>query len=433
MKREKLKLLFKEALISTLSTVKSLLEEKQYVTVWPLEEPEFLPNGSIKGIHIVSKPLIFSVTDIQQKVSRLPQVSKLCDFVAGNDLSKQIVSKQMATPASEQLFHRLFWPFLGYYLSEVEGLEFDQNVFQDTYEEIIAYFGLPTIRLVFTAPLLGFDTESSEKIIDLSPNVSINQISSELKRQLWRDASISSSWSNEDVVSLKYQSTFTEDVPKTALFSYSAYPEDIESLQSLLRLIKREPISIMCVLFSSSPWYLGSYTGIMPRYLLWSTAKPLIGRWLSAASFQGQIMASSFSSREIETLKLLWASLLSMKNITRLSLALRRFSFSYDRPTQEDKLLDIWVGLELLFPDVIGVTRGASQRRLREITNFLSLNRTDRRHTNKDLQNSYDLRSEIVHGYLPYRHNLGILTPKTEDIFTKSLLQSLAQHSLPQP
>lgn len=291
---------------------------------------------------------------------------------------------------------------------------------------------LNIIRWVFTAPLFGFDTEFNEESIDLSDNVSIRHLSPGLKKQLWNDASMSSSWSREDIIYLKYQATFNEVVPEEKPFSYRTYPEDLDNLQSLLRLAKREAISIRCVV-NSSPQYLGSYAAIMPRYLPWSTANPLIGRYLFPGSFQGHIMAPSFSPEEIESLKLLWTSLITMKNISRFSLALRRFSLSYDRPTQEDKLLDLWVGFELLFPDVIGATRGASQRRLGEITNFLSLNRRDRKHVSKDLRNSYELRSDIVHGLLPYRHNLGDLTPKTEEIFGKSLLKCLAQRSLPQP
>lgn len=432
MKSEELKPLFKEALIGTLSALKSLLGKKQYVTLWPVEEPEFLPDGSITKIRVVLKPRVLSLPDVQQRMSRVLQVSKLCEFVASSDLSEQLVAKQTATPAAEQIFHRLFWPFLERYLSEVEGFDFDQNVFQDTYEGIMAYFSLPTIRLVFTAPLLGFDTESGQKSIDLSPNVSINRISPELKKELWRDASISSSWRREEVVSVRYKATFKEEAPKSDLFSYKTYPQDIENLQSLLRLVKGEPISIMCVLLSSTPWYLGSYTGIMPRYLPWATANPLIGRYFFAGAFQGQIMVPSFSSKEVENLRMQWVNLNVMKNVSRLTLALRRFSLSYERPTQEDRLLDLWVGLELLFPDVLGARRGASQRRLGEITNFLSINRTDRRLINKDLQNSYELRSDIVHGRLPYQHNLSDLTPKTEEIFAKCLLKCLAQHSLPQ-
>lgn len=430
MKDEELNPLLKEALDSTLLILKSLIDNGQHMMLWPVEEPEFLPDGSIT-IQVVFKPRVLSLPDVQQRISRVPEVSRLCEFIASSNLSEQLV-KQVTTPAAEQIFRWLFWPLLVHYLSEVDGLDFNQSIFQNTYEEIMAYFSSPTIRLIFTAPLLGFDAGSGETSVDLAPNVSINRISSKLKKQLWHDASISSSWSKEDIVSLECQATFIEEVPKTDLFSYRTYPEDIENLQSLLRLVKREPISVMCVLFSSSPWYLGSYTGMMPRYFLWSTAKPLIGRYITHGSFQGQIIAPSFSSEEIQNLENSWTNLSTMKNNSRFSLALRRFSLSYDRPTQEDKLLDIWVGLELLFPDVMGATRGTSQRRLHEIANFLSLNCTDRRRINKDLQSSYDLRSDIVHGLLPYRHNLGYLTPKTEEIFTRSLLQCLTQHSLPQ-
>lgn len=434
MKDEELYLLFKEATISSLSILKSLLQGRQDIMLWPVEEPEFSPNGLINKIRVILKPRVLSLPDVQQKVSRVPQVSKLCEFVASRDLSEQLVTKQAANPAAEQIFYRLFWPFLWHCLSEIGGLDFDQSVFQDTYEDIMAYFGLPTIKLVFTAPLFGFDTESNENSIDLAPNVSINRVSIELKKQLWHDASISSSWSKEDIISLKYQVTFKEDVPKTDLFSYSTYPEDLENLQSLLRLIKKEAISIRCILLSSSPWYLGPYTGVMTGYLPWATANPLVGRWFSTGSFQGQLMAPSFSSEEIENLKSSWNSLVTMRNQPRLILALHRFSFFYDRPTQEDKLLDLWVGLELLFPEVSPRKRGASQLKIHTITDFLDLKEVlDRRRVKKDLEDSYDLRGKIMHGHVSYQYNLGDLTLKTEDIFAKSLLKCLAQHSLPQP
>ncbi len=431
MQDEELYLLFKEALNNTLSTLKSLLETRQHITLWPVEEPEFLPDGSIK-IRMVLKLRVLSLPNVQQRLSNVSQVSKLCKFVSGSHFSKQLVAQQAATPASEQIFLQLFWPFLQHYLSKVDVLDFDQNIFQDIYEDIATYFISPTIKLVFAAPLLGFDSESNEETVDLAPNVSINRISSELKKQLWHDTSISSSWSKEDVVSLKYQATFTEDVPKTDLFSYSTYPEDLENLQSLLRLIKREPISIMCVLLTSSPWYLGSYAGMMPRYLLWSTAKPLIGRYLLPGSFQGCIMAPSFSPEEIESLKSSWNSLVTMRNQPRLILAFRRFSFSYDRSTPEDRFLDLWIGLELLFPDPLEAKKGATNRKLGIIPTFLGLTNRNRKQMSKTLNDSKELRREIVHG-LPYQYKPSEFVPKVESILAESLVKCLTQQSLPQP
>lgn len=430
MKGKELNPLFKEALNNTLSILKSLLERSQYITLWPVEEPEFLPDGSVNKIRVVWKPLVLSLPDVQQRISSVPHVSKLCELIASSGLSEQLVAKQAATPATEQIFHRLFWPFVEHYLSEAEDLAFDENVFQDVYKDMMAYFGLPPIKFVFTAPLLGFDTEANENSIDLSPNVSINRISSELKKQLWHDTSISSSWSKEDVVSLKYQVAFREDVPKTDLFSYSTYPEDIENLQSLLRLVKREPISVMCVLFCSSPWYLGSYTGLMPRYLPWATSNPLIGRFFFPGAFQGQIMVPSFSSEEIENLKLLWASLRSTKNIPRFTLALHRFSSSYDKLESEDKFLDSWIGLEFLFPDPLEAKRGAIQRKLGIIPAFLGLTGRERRQIVKTLKDSKELRREIVHG-LPLQYKLSEFAPKVESILAGSLIKSLREESLP--
>jgi len=433
MKNEELYLLSKEALLSSLSMLESLLKRRQHIIPWPVEEPEFLPDGLLSGIHVVFKPRVLSLPDVQQRVSRIPQVSKLCEFVATRDPFEQLVAKQASNPAAEQIFHRLFWPFLWHYLSETEGsLDFDQNVFQDTYEGIIAYFDLPTIKFVFTAPLFGFDIKPNENSIELAPNVSINRISLELKKQLWHDASISSSWNKEDIISLKYQAVFEEDVLKTDLFSYSAYPYDIENLQALLRLVKREPISIKCVLFSSSPWYLGAYTGLMPRYLLWSTANPLIGRYLLPGAFQGKIMAPSFSPEEVKSLRARWANLNTMKNTPRFTLALHRLGSSYDKLVSEDRFLDLWIGLELLFPDPLDAKKGATERKLGVIPSFLDLTGKERRQVVKTLKDSKEVRREIVHG-LPYQHKSSDFVPKIEEILAYSLLKSLEDESLPEP
>ncbi|MDB5098203.1 MAG: hypothetical protein JWM80_2624, partial [Cyanobacteria bacterium RYN_339] len=83
-------------------------------------------------------------------------------------------------------------------------------------------------------------------------------------------------------------------------------------------------------------------------------------------------------------------------NVSRAKLALERWSDAFERLSDDDKLVDYWIGLESLF---IGVDTGElSYRAALRIAWFLGADATDRRRLQKEMKSSYGARSKIVHG-----------------------------------
>jgi len=79
-----------------------------------------------------------------------------------------------------------------------------------------------------------------------------------------------------------------------------------------------------------------------------------------------------------------------------VNLALRRWSGSFDRESNEDSLIDYWIGLEALFtPDTTTELRFRAAMR---IAAFLGQTADERSSVFKGVKTSYDWRSAIVHG-----------------------------------
>ncbi len=86
------------------------------------------------------------------------------------------------------------------------------------------------------------------------------------------------------------------------------------------------------------------------------------------------------------------------KNLSRLTrktnIAVRRFNRSLSRESEEDRIIDIWIGLEAIFSPGMGENTFRIALRLSHFMTPVA----DRRSTYDLLMDSYDLRSDIVHG-----------------------------------
>ena len=108
----------------------------------------------------------------------------------------------------------------------------------------------------------------------------------------------------------------------------------------------------------------------------------------------------------------------------RFSLALRRLNASAERISSEDKLIDYWVALETLF---VSDARGEIKYRARtRIARYLEDGLVPRRELAKTLGDSYNRRSEVVHGDRP-KPDLSDLTDRTGEILRRALRRMLEQ------
>jgi hypothetical protein len=94
----------------------------------------------------------------------------------------------------------------------------------------------------------------------------------------------------------------------------------------------------------------------------------------------------------------LWTNLLGGGNSAKVRFPLRRWGMSVQRQWDEDRLIDLWIGLEGLFKRDLEV-RDIPEKIAPRIRDLLAL---DRKPTNR-LQESYDARVAIAHGRSTYR------------------------------
>ena len=390
-----------------------------------VEQPEFSSNGGIRVRTIVRQRLDISSEDCEM-LQALPEFGDLVSFIAGSELAQDLlvgVNGELIDESKHAgwLFQYLLLPLFSRYSQKVDRLEFRQGVFDELYRGIEHYCACSNITIVSVAPIFGFAlTTDVELPVRLDSSLVVRELDAQERSMLWQSAADSTFYQRFDLHRLRFAAEYTQQVDKRHP-SYLISSEPFELLEDLLRLIKRHPVTIRFLNTKITPWYNN-------RVLIGGTLSwPRSG--LAGHRFIHPVLLEPKDARLLQQLWQAWPSVEDKDG--RFALATRYFASSYDKVGPQAKLIDLWVGLELLFPDVLHAKRGASQRRLNAVTEFLNLDTRGSRQIRRNLRNSYELRSDIVHGDVPYRHDLNNLTPETEDILAKSLLECLAQLTLP--
>jgi hypothetical protein len=121
-----------------------------------------------------------------------------------------------------------------------------------------------------------------------------------------------------------------------------------------------------------------------------------------------------------------WHEVLSeWPSAQRLSfeLALRRFNSTYDRNTDEDRLIDAWVAFEALFLE--DTNNEATYRASMRVARLIGKTVDERVALVQRLKRSYDARSRVVHGAEPVSRR-GVTFPERVDDTLEILRQALA-------
>lgn len=131
----------------------------------------------------------------------------------------------------------------------------------------------------------------------------------------------------------------------------------------------------------------------------------------------------TLDSSQAAALRTLWRQLGTSPNAAKAAFALRHWEGAMDRLQAADMLIDYWIALESLFtPD--GTTELKFRASLR-IAAFLGQDGAEREKLYKDMRDSYNLRSSIVHGDPP-KGDLATLTTVTRACVGRTLRKILA-------
>jgi hypothetical protein len=110
------------------------------------------------------------------------------------------------------------------------------------------------------------------------------------------------------------------------------------------------------------------------------------------------------------------------KSDRQFAFVLRRFQTAYERRTDEDRLIDYWIGLEALFSAEPGIQGELTYRLSLRLARYLREALEGRRDIRKRARDSYRLRSRIVHGD-PSPPDLGDTTRETEQLLREALVR----------
>lgn len=99
--------------------------------------------------------------------------------------------------------------------------------------------------------------------------------------------------------------------------------------------------------------------------------------------------------RQVDELRKIYMGL--VRTPAEAQVALRRFNIAYSRAMEEDRLIDFWVALESLFGKQ-GETQELTYKFAMRIAHFVGSSPEERGELFDELQDTYNVRSKVVHG-----------------------------------
>lgn len=335
-----------------------------------------------------------------KELESLPEYNKCIEVMrADPTISKHLAQGIVGT------WHTLFfpsmpWNYLDYFLVKQlvlhsEKSEFDDEAFDSMYCDLEKFFYSDSIELKAFSPLHNFISEIDN--IDLGNGLRIRKINISELDQLLNENEMSQNRRSlnyfhplEYAMELTFQSEKLLEALSIGSQPPSSYIDVIERFNKLvtaLRLFKEGT-----VLFSRFK--------IIPAldvHIIESVSSNFLasGNLLYRKSFgQTYILGAT----EINEFQRFWNKFDYLIQSTKLSMAIRRFNYGYERDRPEDKLLDYMIAFEALFSKTNENTGELSHKLSVRVARLLKSDYIDRKTIAKNMKIFYGKRSKVVHG-----------------------------------
>jgi len=264
------------------------------------------------------------------------------------------------------------------YTDKAKGFQFNEQTFDQLFDELYRDIESPDIVVTELSPLVGIGIESDQ--IQIDSNMQLRQLSTdELEEWLNTETLVPlQPLPIPELLGLQCAVEVVYQKKRYSAFGSKDARERVIQLITAMRLLTDEsPRLAFTKTRTSSLLTPGFGTSWGPLVLRFGP---------SAMVNKAQELA----------LVALYRKLGSGPNINKIGLAVTRWNSAADRLTEEDRLIDYWVALESLFvPDT---TQELRYRTALRIAAFLGENGLERKQIYEQMKESYDLRSEIVHG-----------------------------------
>jgi len=302
-----------------------------------------------------------------------------------------------------------FGNFIREYLKEANTIKFDEQAFNKILKRLLRDIESPNIPVKELSPLMNasLDCES----ITVAPYLVIRKLTTNELEKWFNDYIIYPYSSMHSLISTnvtELECAVETTYEKKRHEAWGAHKETAGSaadLVSTLRLHTDQNVHIAFTVENSESFVQyggGMSSSLRPRL---HGGKAII----SSANQQGIIDT--------------WNSIRCLPSESPVRLALRRWNTVFERFDADDALIDYWIALEALFvPDSFQELRHRSSFR---IASYIGETPDQREQIYKDLLDSYDLRSRIVHGGVPANKRKKELINITRSYLRRALVQIL--------
>ena len=301
-------------------------------------------------------------------------------------------------------------PFLHAYVDKAGGFQFDEGIFDELFDDLRRDIESLDITVTELSPLMNVEIESDQ--IQVDHNIQVRRLSTD-ELEGWLnpvDAGFPFTSSRLTFHELLRLKSAIEVIYQKKRYAPSG--STVEAHEKVWRLV-----TAMRLLTDASPrvaFVARTLSCLARGFGTWEGPLPLLG---PSAKIE-----KSQESRLVE----LYRKVESSPNLTKIKLGLARWNSAGDRLTEEDRLIDYWIALESLF--VPETRQRVTHRTAQRIAAFLGSDGGERGRIYEQMKESYNLRSEIVHGSIRKRERKlpsGELINVTRSYLRQSLLKTL--------
>jgi hypothetical protein len=264
-----------------------------------------------------------------------------------------------------------------------DPFSFDEKLFAKTLSGLVEFFPKDTVEFLYVAPLQNFDSKVEQ--VQLAPKLRIRRITSDELAWCLQFVMMIGNMPFFKVFQFKFVIEETVESPKRIgspiPIQLSKDPSSaVGGIITALRLLKSGNVSHSLVRIT--PVLENPAVGESGQ------SKEPLAPWGN-----GYVLEES----EVKQLQETWKSIegRDLDKPSAVNVALRRFSFSYDRIQYEDRLIDLMIAFEALLLE--GPTSVAHKLSLR-FAKIMGDNFTQRSTLYKEMKRFYDVRSRLVHG-----------------------------------
>jgi hypothetical protein len=382
----------KAFVVSATKLLISYLQHGEQIPHMIVEKNTIEKEGSCKTEY-VPQLLYFDFVDRHRKdVEKLPEYEALIELMQAD----QTISKHLDCLIGTWNFRirRMPWDYLSFLLIQQlsrlqKKIEFDLENFNKLYHDLERFYYSESIPVRAFSPIYNFNSDVGE--IDLGNGLVVRRIATNELEKLMDASRWNPLLPSFQVLFFRFAMELSYQTKKI-IGEPSASAEKPTDIDASLKFDK-----LITAFRLFKPGILG-FNIITTESTL---EIPTIFGGMRGHTFHKQFLGQLYNltKTEVNEFKNFWNAFdkIDLKELTFLSVAIRRFNYAYERDKLEDKLVDFMVAFEALFFKE-GESGEFRHKLSIRVSRFLEDEYIQRKRIAEKVNSFYDERSKVVHG-----------------------------------